>query len=141
MKSALNWALGAYKADEVPVGAVIVRDNQIIGMGRNRIEELKDATAHAEVLAIRAATGSLDNWRLEGCTIYVTLEPCLMCLGAIINSRISRVVFGAFEPISGALGSKYMLGEQIEVIGGILEVESKELIQQFFKEKRQQKLE
>lgn len=141
MTKALELAEEAYRADEVPVGAIIVKEDTIIGKGRNRVEELNNASAHAELIAISEAAKSINNWRLDGCSIYVTLEPCLMCLGAILNSRISSVVFGAYEPVSGALGSKYTLTDQIEVIGGVLETESKELIQQFFREKRQQKLE
>lgn len=136
MKSALELALEAYEAGEVPIGAVIVKDNQVIGTGRNRIEELKDATAHAEVLAIRSAATALKNWRLEDCTVYSTLEPCLMCLGAILNSRLGILCYGAKEPVSGAIESKHALKGNLQVVSGILSKDSKDLIQRFFKERR-----
>lgn len=136
MKSALELALEAYKSGEVPIGAVVVQDNQIIGTGRNRIEELKDATAHAEVLAIKAASEALKNWRLENCTIYSTLEPCLMCLGAILNSRLNTLCYGAKEPVSGAIESKHALQGNLQIVSGILLEDSKDLIQRFFKERR-----
>ena len=94
MEMALQSAMDAYELGEVPIGCVIVKDGHVLGKGYNQVESLKDATAHAEILAIGAAASKLENWRLDGCTLYVTLEPCPMCAGAILNSRISRVVYG-----------------------------------------------
>jgi tRNA(adenine34) deaminase len=105
MQLAYQEALKALDEGEVPVGAVIVRDDQVIGRGYNRIEHLSDATAHAEIIAIGAASNSTASWRLNECTLYVTLEPCLMCLGAIMQSRIEAVVYGASDPRFGAIDS------------------------------------
>jgi len=105
MELAYQEALRARDEGEVPVGAVIVRDGRIVGRGYNRIEALSDATAHAEIIAISAASGTTASWRLNGCTLYVTLEPCLMCLGAIMHSRIEAIVFGAADPRYGAVVS------------------------------------
>ena len=112
---------------EVPVAALIVRDNQLISSAVNKIEYLNDSTAHAEMLAIREASRILGNWRLTGCILYSTLEPCTMCMGAITNSRISTLVFGAYD------SSKE---NQVEVIGGILELEAGKLLKDFFNCKR-----
>jgi tRNA(adenine34) deaminase len=106
MNLAYQEALKAMDEGEVPVGAVIVRDNQIIGRGYNRIEQLSDATAHAEIIAISAASNNSASWRLNGCTIYVTLEPCVMCLGAIMQSRIETIIYGASDPRFGAIDTR-----------------------------------
>lgn len=128
--------------NDVPVGCVIVKEGRVLGVGFNRREELNDPTAHAEVLAIREAAQNLDSWRLDGCSIYVTLEPCPMCAEAIIQSRASRLIFGAYEPLSGAAGSRFNLFEPNrslplpEVLGGICEEPCRILLQDFFKAKR-----
>ena len=138
MELALTLAREAADAGEVPVGCVITdRDGNMIGRGRNRREEHGDATAHAEIEAIREACAALGNWRLEGCTLTVTLEPCPMCAGAILNARIPTVVYGAREPKSGSLGSVIDLffepyGFQPEVYGGVLEQECAALLREFF---------
>ena len=123
---------------EVPVCALIVKENKLISKEVNKVESLNDCTAHAEILAIREASKKLKNWRLSDCVLYTTLEPCAMCAGAIINSRISNIVFGAYDINAGACGSKVNLfsdlekKNQIEVIGGIMEVETSRLIKEFF---------
>ena len=128
--------------NEIPVSALIIKDNKLISKGTNKTESTFDSTAHAEIIAIREASKSLNNWRLDDCTLYVTLEPCSMCVGAIINSRISTVVFGAYDLNYGACGSKinliYELGKhkEIEVIGGILEKETSKLLRDFFEIRR-----
>ena len=145
MKYALGEAIKAYDNDEVPVGAIIVKENKIIAKGYNQKELLKDATAHAEVIAITSASSYLENWRLSDCTMYVTMEPCAMCSGAIINSRIKSVYFGAYDKGSGCCGSLYQIcqdprmNHQTTSRGGILEEESKDLLQDFFKLKRKPK--
>jgi tRNA(adenine34) deaminase len=105
MNSAYQEAIKAFDEGDVPVGAVIEKDGRIIGKGHNSMEKLSDATAHAEVIAISAASSSVENWRLAGCTLYVTLEPCIMCLGAILQARIDSVVYGAKDPRMGAVDS------------------------------------
>ena len=105
MAGALAEARRAFDEGEVPVGCVIVREGIVVGRGHNQVERMKDATAHAEIVAIGAASSALDAWRLDQCTLYVTLEPCAMCAGAIVLSRVGRVVFGAFDPKAGACGS------------------------------------
>ncbi len=143
MKRALQEALRAFDEGEVPIGAVIVHENRIIGRGYNRIEALNDATAHAEIVAIGAAAAYLDTWRLNDCTIYVTLEPCLMCLGALLQSRIGTIVFGASDNRMGAIET-YSYKEQAEqsysrfpeTLGRIMESECRGLIQSFFKKIR-----
>ena len=142
MKKALLLAEEAAAHGEVPVGCVITdAGGQVIGHGRNRREEAGDATAHAELEAIREACGKLGDWRLEGCSLYVTLEPCPMCAGAIINARIPRVIFGAREENSGSCGSVIDLfseryGHRPAVYGGVCAEESRELLKSFFLEKR-----
>ena len=142
MSAALTLAKEAFAAGEVPVGCVITDSaGRIIGRGRNRREENADATAHAEVEAIRQACAALDDWRLEGCTLTVTLEPCPMCAGAIINARIPTVVYGAREPVSGSCGSVIDLfferfGHQPRVFGGVLEKDCAALLRDFFSQKR-----
>jgi tRNA(adenine34) deaminase len=142
MRAALREAEEAARKDEVPVGAVVVHGGRIIGRGHNQREMLKDPTAHAEMIAITQAAAALEGWRLEGATLYVTLEPCLMCAGAIVNARIARVVFGALDPKAGACGSLYQVGldprlnHRFEVTGGVLAAECAALLQEFFGRKR-----
>ena len=142
MRAALILAEEAAAHGEVPVGCVISdSEGRIIGRGRNRRQEVRDATAHAELEAIRQACAALGDWRLEGCTLTVTLEPCPMCTGAIINARIPRVVFGAREPLSGSCGSVIDLfseryGHRPAVFGGVLKEDCAALLQDFFKSKR-----
>lgn len=141
MKAALECAKDAAKTGEVPVGAVIVKDGEIIASGANRRECDQSPTAHAEIIAINSAAKTLNSWRLDGCELYVTLEPCPMCMGAVINSRISKVVFGAFDLKAGACGSVVNLNKcdfnhHPEVIGGIMEDECGEILSSFFKKIR-----
>ena len=141
MMEALSEAKIAFSLGEVPVGAVIVRNGEIIARAHNTRETEYSAIAHAEISAIRIACESLHGWRLEDCTIYVTLEPCPMCAGAIVNARISRVVFGAYDASMGAMGSvlqitKYPLPSRPCVEQGILEKECGELLSQFFRRRR-----
>ena len=142
MREALCLAEEAALQGEIPVGCVIIdADGHIIGRGRNRREETHDATAHAELEAIREACATLSDWRLAGCSLYVTLEPCPMCAGAIINARIPRIVFGAREENSGSCGSVIDLfserfGHRPAVFPGVCEEESRSLLQHFFQEKR-----
>ncbi|MCX7726347.1 MAG: nucleoside deaminase [Chitinispirillaceae bacterium] len=143
MQLAYKEALKAYNEGEVPVGAVIVKDNQVIGRGYNRMEKLSDATAHAEIIAISAASSNLPSWRLNGATIYVTLEPCIMCLGAILHSRIDEIVYGAKDERFGAIFS-HSYKEELEkvysyfptVTSLIMAEESSLLIKRFFAEIR-----
>jgi tRNA(adenine34) deaminase len=142
MGEALRQARMAYEADEVPVGAVIVREGKIIARAHNQVELLKDATAHAEMLVITQAAHALGDWRLQGCTMFVTKEPCPMCAGAIVLSRIQRLVFGARDERAGAAGSVFDitaargLNHVVEVTAGVKETESRELLQSFFRQKR-----
>ena len=142
MEQAFKEAEKAYQAKEIPVGAIIVHNNQIIGRGFNQREQLNDPTAHAEILAITAAANHLSDWRLNDTTLYVTLEPCPMCAGAILNARIPRIVFGADDHDHGACGGavqlcsgKY-LNHQTEIIGGILEEKCLGILQSFFRDVR-----
>jgi tRNA(adenine34) deaminase len=143
MKEALAEARKALEADEVPIGAVIVSEDRVLGRGHNRIETLKDATAHAEIIAIGAASEALGDWRLEGSTLYVTVEPCMMCLGAIFLSRISRLVFGTYDKRSGACGGVLELGRlkymdrELTIEGNVLEDDCRALLQEFFVRVRQ----
>ncbi|SEG02859.1 tRNA(adenine34) deaminase [Caloramator fervidus] len=142
MRIALKEAEKSLLVDEVPVGAIIVKDGKIIARAHNLRETLKDATAHAEILAINEACRVLGGWRLIDCIMYVTLEPCPMCAGAIVNSRIKTLVFGASDPKSGACGSIYnivndeRLNHRVEVIGGVLRQECGDILKNFFKNKR-----
>ena len=142
MAQALREAALALESDEVPVGAVIVRDGRIIGRAHNQRELLGDPTAHAEMIAITQAAEDVGNWRLEGCTMYVTLEPCAMCAGAIVLARLPRLVFGARDPKAGAVGTLYdiprdpRLNHTVEVTSGILEQECSEILTEFFRRKR-----
>ena len=141
MSIAIEWAKKAEKLDEVPVGAVIVWQNKIIGKACNLRESKRNPLAHAEILAIGQAARKIGGWRLSGCTIYVTLEPCPMCAGAIINARIDDVVFGAYDPKAGAFGSLYDLADgrlnhTPIVKGGVLQDECAAVIKEYFKGKR-----
>ena len=144
MEEAIKLALEAAERDEVPVGAVCVRDGKIISMASNTREESRCATHHAEILAIEAACRALGGWRLPGVTLYVTMEPCVMCGGAIINSRIERVVYGAKDHRFGAFGSALDINEaglnhKPEVVGGVLGDRCAEILSSYFKNKRKNK--
>ena len=144
MKEALKQAGKAYALGEVPIGAVVVFENRVIGRGYNRRNTDKVALAHAEITAIKKAAKVMGDWRLEGCTIYVTLEPCPMCAGAIVQSRIDRCVFACASDKAGCAGSLINLldmkelNHQVEIESGVMEEESRELIQAFFKRLRKQ---
>lgn len=144
MRLALELAAEAAAEGEVPVGAVVVREGQVVGTGRNRREMEKNALAHAEIEAIAMACRTLGGWRLSGCTLYVTLEPCPMCAGAIINARIDRVVQGTIDPKAGSCGSVVDLfalpyNHRPEVVTGVLEEECREVLQRFFRHLRQRR--
>ena len=145
MRLALRQAEMAFDAKEVPIGCVIVKEGKVIGKGYNQVESLKDATAHAEILAIGAASSALENWRLSDCTLYVTLEPCPMCAGAILNSRISRVVYGSPDARFGGCGttvdviSNNALQREVLLTSGVLSEECLGLLQLFFQEMRARK--
>ncbi len=142
MGEALRQAEEAARCDEVPIGAVLVKDGQVLSADRNRREELNDATAHAEILVVRQAGSLLGGWRLSGCTLYVTLEPCPMCAGAMVMARLERLVYGTVDPKGGAAGTLYdlvrdkRLNHRLEVSSGILEAECAALLQSFFKHRR-----
>ena len=144
MREALSLAREAAAAGEVPVGCVIVRDGEIIGRGRNRREEREATASHAEMEAIAQANAHLGSWRLDDCTLYVTLEPCPMCAGAILNARISRVCYGARDEVFGACGgvmNLYMeaFPNRPALVGGILAEECREVLQEFFEKLREKK--
>jgi tRNA(adenine34) deaminase len=146
MQAAHQEALKALDEGEVPVGAVIEKGGAIIGRGYNRIEKLCDATAHAEIIAITAAASSLSSWRLDGCTIYVTLEPCIMCVGAILQSRLGAVVYGATDPRLGAVDTRSCRKELEQAYGfypattsGLMAEESSHLLRSFFSKLRKNK--
>lgn len=142
MGEALRQAVRAYEAEEVPVGAVVVRAGRIIARASNQVELLKDATAHAEMLAITQAEESVGDWRLNECTLYVTKEPCPMCAGAIVHVRLARVVFGVSDPKAGAAGSALnllqfaSLNHRCEITPGVRETECRALLQSFFAAQR-----
>ncbi len=142
MKKALEEAQKAYELDEVPVGAVVVRNGEIIAAGHNLRESVKDATAHAEMIAIRNACEALGGWRLPGCELYVTLEPCAMCSGAILQARIEKLYIGAMDPKAGAAGSvlnlfeDYHFNHRCEVERGMMESECSLILKTFFRKKR-----
>jgi tRNA(adenine34) deaminase len=145
MGEALRQATRAYEAGEVPVGAIIVREGRIIARACNQVELLKDATAHAEMLAITQAEEAVGDWRLSDCTLYVTKEPCPMCAGAIVHVRLTRVVFGAVDPKAGAAGSAMnllqfpTLNHRCSITAGVREPEARALLQSFFLEQRRKK--
>ena len=142
MEAALEEARLAAEGGEVPIGAVIVRDGEIVARGQNRVLRDVDPTAHAEVVALRAAASSVGNYRLMGCTLYVTLEPCAMCAGAMVHARLDRLVYAASDPKAGAAGSVLgvvnhaQLNHQMVVESGILGDEAAELLRSFFRERR-----
>lgn len=142
MRRALQHAVEAIAADEVPVGALIVRDGRVLAAAANQRETLHDPTAHAEMIAITQAAAAVEDWRLERTTLYVTLEPCLMCAGAILQARIPRVVFGAWDPKAGAVTSLYRvledprLNHRCQVIPGVLAEPCGEVLTRFFAQKR-----
>ncbi len=142
MQLALEAAQEAYNSDEVPVGAVAVYHNDVIARSHNQRESHQDPLGHAEIAVITEASRRLGSWRLEDVTLYVTLEPCLMCMGALLQSRVPKLVFGAMDPKAGACGSLYdvsndaRLNHAIEVVSGVLAEESSQLLKKFFQEKR-----
>ncbi|MDO5519969.1 MAG: tRNA adenosine(34) deaminase TadA [bacterium] len=145
MKEAIKQAKKAYKIEEVPIGCVIVHEDKIIARAYNKRNYKKSTLAHAELLAITKASKVLNDWRLEGCTMYVTLEPCQMCAGAIVQARLDKVVIGCMNPKAGCAGSVINLldmkgfNHQVEVEKGVMEEECSNLLQQFFKELRDKK--
>jgi tRNA(adenine34) deaminase len=142
MQAALAEARLAAEAGEVPIGAVVVRDGRIVARGQNRVLRDVDPTAHAEIVALRAAAQAVGNYRLPGCTLYVTLEPCAMCAGAMIHARLDRLVYAAADPKAGAAGSVLavinhsQLNHQMQIEQGLLAEESAELLRSFFRERR-----
>ena len=145
MKMALAEARKAYQRAEVPIGAVIVCNDQVVGRGFNLREQTQDPTSHAEMIALREAAANEASWRLEDCQLYVTLEPCPMCAGAILQSRIKRLIYGASDPKAGAVRSLYQLldddrfNHQVKVEAGVMEKESAQLLKDFFRELRLRK--
>ena len=143
MNEALKEAQKAFEADEVPIGAVAVYKNQIIGRGHNRTEQLQDSTAHAEIIAITAAANALGSWRLENVDVYATIEPCIMCAGALVLARVKRIFFGARDEKFGGCGSVFnivneqKLNHQIEVTEGLLKEQAASLMKEFFEKKRE----
>jgi tRNA(adenine34) deaminase len=142
MREALRQAQKAHAADEVPVGAVVMRENKIIARAHNQVELLKDATAHAEMLALTQAEAAVGDWRLMDCDLYVTKEPCAMCAGAIVHTRIRRVIFGCADPSAGAAGSMMNLlqmptfNHRCEITSGVLQKECAAILQDFFRKRR-----
>jgi len=145
MRFALDEAEDALRLDEVPVGAVVVMNERIVGRGHNRVITDQDPTAHAEMVALRDAARMVENYRLIGATVYVTIEPCVMCAGALVNARVRRLVYGAKDEKAGAVESGFeictneKLNHQLEVRGGVLEEECRQVIQSFFRNKRAEK--
>jgi tRNA(adenine34) deaminase len=142
MDEALAEARAAERHDDVPVGAVVVREGRVIARAHNERERRQDPTAHAEILALRGAAAALGSWRVDGCTLYVTLEPCTMCAGALVLARLPRVVFAADDPKAGAVGALYdvprdpRLNHQVEVVRGVLADECGDLLRDFFRARR-----
>ncbi|MDB5035052.1 MAG: tRNA-specific adenosine deaminase [Chlorobi bacterium] len=142
MRLALAEAERAYEEGEVPVGAVVVKGDRVIGRGYNLTERMADPTAHAEIIAITAAAAALESWRLEGCRMYVTLEPCPMCAGAIVNARLDALLFGAYDARAGAAGTLFTittdtrLNHQVETLGGVLDDDCAGLLKAFFRTRR-----
>jgi tRNA(adenine34) deaminase len=145
MREALRQAQKAHTADEVPVGAVVVREGKIIAHAHNQVELLKDATAHAEMLALTQAEAAVGDWRLTDCDLYVTKEPCLMCAGALVHTRIRRVIFGCADASAGAAGSVMnllqmpSLNHRCEITPGVLQKECAAILQNFFRQRRDEK--
>ena len=145
MRMALRLAEVAFEKKEVPIGCVIVKDGVVVGKGYNQVETMKDATAHAEIIAIGTAANKLNNWRLDGCTLYVTLEPCPMCAGAVLNSRISRIVYGSPDSRFGGCGTTVdvitgnSLKRNVKMTGGVLSSECLGLLKSFFQRMRLEK--
>ena len=143
MRAALDQALLALEADEVPVGAVVVHEGRVVGAGFNQPIGADDPTAHAEMVALRSAARALGNYRLPGAALYVTVEPCLMCAGALVHARIATLVYGAPEPRTGAVQSVAQaldnpaLNHRVSAVGGVLEAECRELMQAFFRRRRE----
>lgn len=146
MREALRMAEKAREADEVPVGAVVVREGKVVARACNQVELLKDATAHAEMLALTQAEAAVGDWRLTDCDLYVTKEPCVMCAGAIVHTRIRRVIFGCADPRSGGAGGIInllqhpALNHHCQITAGVLENECASILQDFFRKKRAQDL-
>jgi tRNA(adenine34) deaminase len=146
MRQALTEAARALTQDEVPVGAIIVAGDRVVAAAHNQREQLRDPTAHAEMIAITQAAEAIGGWRLEDCTLYVTLEPCPMCAGAIVQARMPLVVYGALDPKAGAVASLFRLlddarlNHRCQTIGGVLDVECGEILSRFFREKRRKKM-
>ena len=142
IRAALREAYASEAKDEVPVGSVVVHDGLVVGRGHNQVKALQDATAHAEILAIGAASNALGSWRLSDCVLYVTLEPCAMCAGAIVLARLGRLVYGAWDPKAGACGSvldvvhERRLNHRVEVTAGVLADECGAVLKDFFARKR-----
>ena len=142
MREALRQAQKAYAADEVPVGAVVVREDKIIGRAHNQVELLKDATAHAEMLALTQGEAAVGDWRLADCDLYVTKEPCAMCAGALVHTRIRRVIFGCADASAGAAGSvmnllqMQSLNHRCQITSGVLQKECAAILQEFFRKRR-----
>ncbi|MEW6197450.1 MAG: tRNA adenosine(34) deaminase TadA [Planctomycetota bacterium] len=143
MEEALALARQALPAEDVPIGAVVVRDGRIIGRGYNQREKLQDPTAHAEMIALTAAAEYLGQWRLEGCTVYVTLEPCVMCAGALVLARVERLVYGATDAKAGACGSLFTITQDLRLnhrtptVAGVLAEPAAELLRDFFRRRRE----
>jgi tRNA(adenine34) deaminase len=142
MRIAVDEARRSLDSGDVPVGAVVARGDRVLARSGNRREELRDPTAHAELLALREAGAALDSWRLEGCTLYVTLEPCAMCAGAVVLARLDRLVYGAADPKAGFVGSlgdiarHDRLNHRVDVTGGVLAEEAGEMLREFFRARR-----
>ena len=142
MQEAVKQAERAAEAGEVPVGAVIVHGGRVIARAHNQVETLRDATAHAEMIALTQAAEALENWRLEGAEVYVTLEPCAMCSGAMVLSRVARIVYGTDDPVAGACGSVFnivsekRLNHRIPVVKGVMADRSSDLLKNFFRSRR-----
>jgi tRNA(adenine34) deaminase len=142
MQEAIELARRALETEDVPIGALVVYRGRVIGRGSNQREKLQDPTAHAEMLALTAAAEHIGHWRLEDCTLYVTLEPCPMCAGALVQARVSRLVYGAADAKAGACGSLYeitrdaRLNHQVETVAGVMAEPCVELLQEFFRRRR-----
>jgi len=143
MQEAIELARKALESEDVPIGALVVHRGRVIGRGYNQREKLQDPTAHAEILALTAAAEYIGHWRLENCTMYVTIEPCPMCAGALVLARITRLVYGAPDEKAGACGSLYQLTQdarlnhRVETVGGVLAEAAAELLRQFFQRRRE----